>query len=100
MFKLETDNLHKAVSMAVSEVYNGDDKLFEINLRLTATEMVAETGRAYVVMTKCDQHISYNVFGYYSDADFAIMETDSNSVVEITKLDYGYKVVCTTDLFI
>lgn len=100
MFKLETDKLRKAVFMAVSEVYNGDDELFEIDLRLTATETVAETGRAYVVMTKCDQHTSYNVFGYFSDVDFAVMEADGNSVVEITKLDYGYKVVCIDDLFI
>lgn len=100
MFKLETDKLRKAVSMAVSEVYNGDDEMFELNLRLTATEMISETGRAYVVMTKCDHHTSYNVYGYYSDVDLAVKETVSNSVVEITKLDYGYKVVCTTDLFI
>lgn len=100
MFKLETDKLRKAVSMAVSEVYDGDDEMFETNLRLTATEMIAETGRAYVVMTKYDNYTSYNVFGYYSDVDLAVKETVSNSVVEITKLDYGYKVVCTTDLFI
>lgn len=100
MFKLETDKLRKAVSMAVSEVYNGDDKLFEINLRLTATEMIAETGRVYVVMEKYDHHTSYNVFGYYSDVDSAVKKTVSNSVVEITKIDYGYKVVCIDDLFI
>lgn len=99
MFKLETDKLRKAVSMAVSEVYNGDDEMFKINLRLTATEMIAETGRAYVVMTKYDHYTSYNVFGYYSDVDLAVKKTVSNSVVEITKLDYGYKVVCINDLF-
>lgn len=99
MFKLETNKLRKAVSMAVSEVYNGDDEVFELNLRLAATEMVAETGRAYVVMTKCDQHTSYNVFGYYSDVDLAVKETVSNSVVEITSIDYGYKVVCANYLF-
>ena len=100
MFKLETDKLRKAVSMAVSEVYTGNDELFEINLRLAATEMVAETGRAYVVMTKCDDNTSYNAFGYYSDVDLAVKESVSNSVVEITKIDHGYKVVCIDDLFI
>lgn len=100
MFKLETDKLRKAVSMAVSEVYNGDDELFEINLRLTATEMIAETGRAYVVMEKYEHHTSYNVFGYYSDVDLASKKTVSDSVVEITKIDHGYKAVCIDDLFI
>lgn len=100
MFKLETDKLRKAVSIAVSEVYNGNDELLEINLRLVATEMVAETGTAYVVMTKCDNHTSYNVFGYYSDVDLAVKESDSNSVVEITKDEYSYRVVCIDDLFI
>lgn len=100
MFMLKTDKLRKAVSMAVSEVYTGNDELFEINLRLAATEMVAETGRAYVVMTKCGDNTSYNAFGYYSDVDLVFKESDSNSVVEITKIDHGYKVVRIDDLFI
>lgn len=99
MYKLETNRLRKAVSLAVSEVYNGDDEVFELNLRLTATEMVAETGRAYVVMTKCDHHTSYNVFGYFSDVDLAVKEAVSSSVVEIKSIGYGYKVVCANYLF-
>lgn len=99
MFKLETDILRVAVLTAVSEVYNGDDEMFALNLRLTATEMMAEVGSAYIVRTKCNQITSFNVYGYFSDADLATYDADSIKVFEITKLDYGYKVADVDFLF-
>lgn len=99
MFKLETDNLRVAVSTAVSEVYNGDDEIAKLNLRLTATEMLAEVGSAYIVRTKRYQITSFNVYGYFSDADLATYGADSIKVFEITKLDYGYKVADVDFLF-
>lgn len=92
MFKLETDILRGAVSVAVDEVYNGDDEIAKLNLRLTATEMMAEVGTAYVVRTKHNQITSFNVYGYFSDVVLATDGADSIKVFEITKLDYGYKV--------
>lgn len=100
MFKLETDILRVAVLTAVSEVYNGDDEMFALNLRLTATEMMAEVGSAYIVRTKYNQITSFNVYGYFSDADMATDGADSIKVFEITKLDYGYKVADVDFLFI
>ena len=100
MFKLETDILRVAVSFAVSEVYNGGDILFETNLRLTATEMIVEAGRAYIVMTKYDHVTSFNVYGYFSDVDLAVNDSNSNKVFEITKLTYGYKVEDISSLFV
>lgn len=100
MFKLETDILRVAVSTAVSEVYNGDDKMFALNLRLTATEMMAEIGKAYVVRTKGNDITSFKVYGYFSDVDLATDGADSIKVFEITKLDYGYKVADADFLFI
>lgn len=99
MFKLETDILRKAVYMAVSEVYKGDDDLLGTNLRLTATEMIAEIGRAYVVMTKRYQCAHYNVYGYFSDVDLAVDGAHDKLVVEISKLSYGYKVQDISGLF-
>ena len=92
MFKLETDILRVAILTAVSEVYNGDDEMVALNLRLTATEMMAEIGKAYVVRTKCNDITSFNVYGYFSDAELATHGADSIKVFEIIKLDYGYKV--------
>lgn len=100
MFKLETDILRVAVLTAVSEVYNGDDEMAALNLRLTATEMMAEVGMAYVVRTKYAQTASFNVFGYYSDVVLATDGADSIKVFEITKPDYGYKVADVDFLFI
>lgn len=100
MFKLETDILRGAVSVAVDEVYNGDDEIAKLNLRLTATEMMAEVGRAYVVRTKYAQTTSFNVYGYYSDVKLATDGADSIKVFEITILDYGYKVADVDFLFI
>ena len=100
MFKLETDNLRVAILTAVSEVYNGDDEIAKLNLRLTATEMIAEVGKAYVVRTKYAQTTSFNVYGYFSDVDLAIDGADSIKVFEITTLDYGYKVADADFLFI
>lgn len=100
MFKLETDILRVAVSVAVDEVYNGDDEIAKLNLRLTATEMMAEVGTAYVVRTKYVQTTRFNVYGYFSDADLATDGADSIKVFEITKLDYGYKVADVDFLFI
>ena len=100
MFKLETDILRGAVSVAVDEVYNGDDEIVKLNLRLTATEMMAEVGKAYVVRTKYAQTTSFNVYGYFSDVDLATDGADSIKVFEITKLDYGYKVADVDFLFI
>ena len=100
MFKLETDILRVAVSAAVDEVYNGDDENAKLNLRLTATEMMAEVGTAYVVRTKYAQTTCFNVYGYFSDVDMATDGADSIKVFEITKLDYGYKVADVDFLFI
>lgn len=100
MFKLETDILRVAVSTAVSEVYNGDDERDALNLRLTATEMMAEVGKAYVVRTKRHDITSFNVYGYFSDAELATYNADSIKVFEITKLDYGYKVADIDFLFL
>ena len=100
MFKLETDNLRVAVLTAVSEVYNGDDEMVALNLRLTATEMMAEVGTAYVVRTKYDQTTSFNVYGYFSDVDLATDGADSIKVFEIIKSDYGYKAADVDFLFI
>lgn len=100
MFKLETDILRVAVLTAVSEVYNGDDEMAALNLRLTATEMMAEVGKAYVVRTKYAQTTCFNVYGYYSDVALATDGADSIKVFEITKLDYGYKVADVDFLFI
>lgn len=100
MFKLETDNLRVAVLTAVSEVYNGDDEMVALNLRLTATEMMAEVGTAYVVRTKHNQITSFNVYGYYSDVTLATEGADSIKVFEMTKLDYGYKVTDVDFFFI
>lgn len=100
MFKLETDNLRVAVLTAVSEVYNGDDEMAALNLRLTATEMLAEVGRAYVIRTKYAQTTSFNVYGYYSDVVLATEGADSIKVFEITKTDYSYKVADVDYLFI
>lgn len=100
MFKLETDILRGAVSVAVDEVYNGDDEIAKLNLRLTATEMMCEAGTAYVVRTKYGQTTSFNVYGYFSDAVLATDGADSIKVFEITKLDYGYKVADVDFLFI
>lgn len=100
MFKLETDILRVAVSVAVDEVYNGDDENAKLNLRLTATEMMAEVGTAYVVRTKYTQTTCFNVYGYFSDVDMATDGADSIKVFEITKLDYGYKVADVDFLFI
>lgn len=100
MFKLETDILRVAVLTAVSEVYNGDDEMVALNLRLTATEMMAEVGTAYVVRTKYAQTTGFNVYGYFSDVDLATDGADSIKVFEITKLDYGYKVADVDFLFI
>ena len=100
MFKLETDILRVAVLTAVSEVYNGDDEMVALNLRLTATEMMAEVGSAYIVRTKRNQITSFNVYGYFSDADLATYGADSIKVIEITKLDYGYKVADIGFLFL
>lgn len=100
MFKLETDILRGAVFAAVDEVYNGDDEIAKLNLRLTATEMIAEVGTAYVVRTKHGQATCFNVYGYFSDADLATDGADSIKVFEITKLDYGYKVADVDFLFI
>lgn len=92
MFKVKTDIVRKAVYMGVIEVYNGDDSLFETSLRLTATEMIVETGRAYVVSTKRAENTYYHVYGYLSDVDLAVDGADSNVVIEVTKCDYGYQV--------
>lgn len=100
MYKLETDSLRVAVLTAVSEVYNGDDEKVALNLRLTATEMMAEVGRAYIVRTKHNQITSFNVFGYYSDAGLATDGAVNFKVFEITKLDYGYKVAHIDFLFL
>lgn len=100
MFKLETDILRVAVLTAVSEVYNGDDEIAKLNLRLTATEMMAEVGKAYVVRTKYARTTSFNVYGYFSDVALATDGADSIKVFEITKLDYGYKVADADFLFI
>lgn len=100
MFKLETDILRVAVLTAVSEVYNGDDEMVALNLRLTATEMMAEVGTAYVVRTKYVQATRFNVYGYFSDVDLATDGADSIKVFEITKLDYGYKVADIDFLFL
>ena len=100
MFKLETDILRRAVSVAVDEVYNGDDEIAKLNLRLTATEMMAEVGRAYVVRTKYAQTTRFNVYGYYSDVVLATDGADSIKVFEITKPDYCYKVADVDFLFI
>ena len=100
MFKLETDLLRGAVFVAVDEVYNGDDEIAKLNLRLTATEMMAEVGTAYVVRTKYGQTTCFNVYGYFSDAELATDGADSIKVFEITKLDYGYKVADVDFLFI
>lgn len=100
MFKLETDILRVAVLTAVSEVYNGDDEMVALNMRLTATEMMAEVGTAYVVRTKHNQTTSFNVYGYFSDVDLATDGADSIKVFEITKLDYGYKVADIDFLFL
>lgn len=100
MFKLETDILRVAVLTAVSEVYNGDDEMDALNLRLAATEMMAEVGTAYVVRTKYAQTTSFNVYGYYSDVVLATDGADSIKVFEITKPDYWYKVADVDFLFI
>lgn len=100
MFKLETDILRVAVLTAVSEVYNGDDEKVALNLRLTATEMMAEIGRAYVVRTKCYGITRFNVYGHFSDAELATHDADSIKVFEIIKLDYGYKVADIDFLFL
>ena len=100
MFKLETDILRGAVSVAVDEVYSGDDEIAKLNLRLTATEMIAEVGKAYVVRTKYAQTTSFNVYGYFSDVALATDGADSIKVFEITILDYGYKVADVDFLFI
>lgn len=100
MFKLETDILRVAVSVAVDKVYNGDDEIAKLNLRLTATEMMAEVGKAYVVRTKYAQTTSFNVYGYFSDVALATDGADSIKVFEITILDYGYKVADVDFLFI
>ena len=100
MFKLETDILRRAVSVAVDEVYNGDDENVKLNLRMAATEMMAEVGTAYVVRTKRVQITSFNVYGYFSDVDLATDGADSIKVFEIAKLDYGYKVADVDFLFI
>lgn len=100
MFKLETDILRKAVSLAVNEVYDGDNTLHETLLRLAATEMIAEIGRAYIVKTKYNAGESCNIFGYFSDVDLVCSDAVSKTVYEITKLDYGYAVVEITDMFI
>lgn len=100
MFKLETDILRVAVLTAVNEVYNGDDEIVALNLRLTATEMMAEVGRAYIVRTKYNQTTSFNVYGYFSDADLATYGADSIKVFEITMIDCGYKVSDIDSLFL
>lgn len=100
MFKLETDILRGAVSAAVDEVYNGDDEIAKLNLRLAATEMMAEVGKAYVIRTKYAQTTSFNVYGYFSDVVLATDGADSIKVFEITILDYGYKVADVDFLFI
>lgn len=100
MFKLETDILRVAVLTAVSEVYNGDDEMVALNLRLTATEMMAEIGKAYVVRTKHNQITSFNVYGYFCDAELATCDVDSIKVFEISKSYYGYKVADIDYLFL
>lgn len=100
MFKLETDILRRAVFVATDEVYNGDDEIAKLNLRLTATEMMAEVGTAYVVKTKYGQNTCFNVYGFFSDAELATDGADSIKVFEITKSDYGYKVADVDFLFI
>lgn len=99
MFKLETDILRVAVLTAVSEVYNGDDEMVALNLRLAATEMMAEVGKAYVVRTKYAQTTSFNVYGYYCDVEIATDGADSIKVFEISLFDYGYKVADVDFLF-
>ena len=100
MFKLETDILRDAVLTAVSEVYNGDDEMVALNLRLTATEMMAEIGKAYLVRTKCNDITNFNIYGYFSDDELATYDADSIKVFEIIKLDYGYKVADIDFLFL
>lgn len=100
MFKLETDNLRVAVLTAVSEVYSGDDEMVALNLRLTATEMMAEMGKAYVIRTKRYDITRFDVYRYFSDAEQATCDADSIKVFEIIKLGYGYKVADVDYLFL
>lgn len=99
MFKLETDNVHQAVSAAVSIVYNGSDELAEIKLQLSATEALIEHDRAYVVRVEGEYGACFDVFAFYSEVDGCTTEAPSSLVYEIDKFDYTYKVTCITDMF-
>lgn len=76
MFKLETDNVHQAVSVAISGVHNGSDELTEIKLQLSAIEAL-----------------------FFSEVNDYTTAAPSSVVYEIDKFDYAYKVTCITDMF-
>lgn len=69
MFKLFTNDLCKAVSTAVAESRGFDlkDDLFTYEIRLRATELIAENGKAYIVTSDANDHRSVNAFPYYTD---------------------------------
>lgn len=99
MFKLETDNVHQAVSVAIRGVYNGSDELTEIKLQLSAIEALIEYDRAYVVRADCKYGACFDVFAFFSEVNDYTTEAPSSEVYEIDKLDYTYKVICLTDMF-
>lgn len=99
MFKLETDNVHQAVSVAISGVYNGSDELTEIKLQLSAIEALIEYNRAYVVRVEGEYGTCFNVFAFFSEVNDYTTAAPSSVVYEIDKFDYVYKVACITDMF-
>lgn len=94
MFKLFTDDLRKAVSTAVAESRGFDlkDDLFTYELRLTATELIAENGKVYIVTSAANDHRSVNAFTYYTDVETVKDHETLVSVFEIEAEDDLYKV--------
>lgn len=101
MFKLFTNDLRKAVSAAVAETrgFSVKDDLFAYELRLTATEAIAENGRAYIVDSAADGNHSVNVYPCFTDVQ-AVEEYETLiSVFEVEAGNGAYKVEDVSWLF-
>lgn len=94
MYKLFTDDLRKAVSVAIEESRGIDlnDDLFTYELRLTATEFIAEHDRAYIVVSAAHDVRSINVYPYFTDVQAVKEDEMLVSVFEIEANDGVYKV--------
>lgn len=93
MYMLLTDDLRKAVSTAIAVPSGFDlkDDLFTYELRLTATELIAENGKAYIVTSAANDHRFINVYPYTDVKTVKDYET-LVSVFEVEVQDGGYKV--------